>query len=179
MAKYLFMDTSALMHAYNELEVLIKEEQVKLVVCSVVLEELDNHKDGDNGECRFKARKALKLLNKYPESVEYVIDEVPNKFVLETLFYGFDIAKADNQILYSCYNFIQNHMNDDIVLATNDNGIVVKCKTLNMPYMKMIKAQEEELYKGYVELYGTEEENDNALLELMESENLHANQYIT
>ena len=178
MAKYLFMDTSALMHAYNELEVLIKEEQVKLVVCSVVLEELDNHKDGDNGECRFKARKALKLLNKYPESVEYVIDEVPNKFVLETLFYGFDIAKADNQILYSCYNFIQNHMNDDIVLATNDNGIVVKCKTLNMPYMKMIKAQEEELYKGYVELYGTEEENDHALLELMESENLHANQYI-
>ena len=84
--KYLFMDTSGLMHAYNELNEMIKEEQIKLVVCSTVLEELDNHKDGDNSERKYKARKALALLNSNPESVIYVIDEVPNKFVLETLF---------------------------------------------------------------------------------------------
>ena len=69
MNRILFMDTSALMHAYMELEDLIKEENVKLAVCSTVLEELDNHKDGDSGERKFKARKALALLNKYPEFV--------------------------------------------------------------------------------------------------------------
>ena len=177
MNKILFMDTSALMHAYMELEDLIKEENVKLAVCSTVLEELDNHKDGDSGERKFKARKALALLNKHPESVMYVIDEVPDKFVSETLFNGFDMDKPDNKILYTCYNFIENHK-DEVILATNDNGIIVKCNILGIPSMKMVKAHDEEIYKGYIELYGTEAENDNALLELMSSNKLHANQYI-
>ena len=177
MNRILFMDTSALMHAYMELEDLIKEENVKLAVCSTVLEELDNHKDGDSGERKFKARKALALLNKYPEFVMYVIDEVPDKFVSETLFNGFDMDKPDNKILYTCYNFIENHK-DEIILATNDNGIIVKCNILGIPSMKMAKAHDEEIYKGFIELYGTEAENDNALLELMSSNKLHANQYI-
>ena len=177
MNRILFMDTSALMHAYMELEDLIKEENVKLAVCSTVLEELDNHKDGDNGERKFKARKALALLNKHPESIMYVIDEVPDKFVSETLFNGFDMDKPDNKILYTCYNFIENHK-DEVILATNDNGIIVKCNILGIPSMKMVKAHDEEIYKGYIELYGTEAENDNALLELMSSNKLHANQYI-
>ena len=176
--KYLFMDTSGLMHAYNELNEMIKEEQVKLVVCSTVLEELDNHKDGDNSERKFKARKALALLNNNPDSVIYVIDEVPNKFVLETLFYGFDMDKPDNKILYACYCFMESVNDAEVVLATNDNGIIVKCNTLNIPSIKMLKAQEDEIYRGYIELYGTEEENDNALLDLMDSETLHANQYV-
>ena len=50
----------------------------------------------------------------------------------------------------------------EVVLATNDNGIIVKCNTLNIPSMKMLKAQEDEIYRGYIELFGTEEENDNA-----------------
>ena len=102
MDKVLFMDTSALMHAYTELEVMIKEEGIKLAVCSTVLEELDNHKDGESGERKFKARKALALLNKNPKSIMYIIDEVPDKFVANTLFNGFDMNKPDNKILYNC-----------------------------------------------------------------------------
>ena len=178
MDKVLFMDTSALMHAYTELEVMIKEEGIKLAVCSTVLEELDNHKDGESGERKFKARKALALLNKNPKSVMYIIDEVPDKFVTNTLFNGFDMNKPDNKILYTCYNFIETHPNVEVVLTTNDNGLIVKCNILDLPNMKMAKAQDEEIYKGYIELFGTEAENDNALLELMESGSLHANQYI-
>ena len=178
MDKVLFMDTSALMHAYTELEVMIKEEGVKLAVCSTVLEELDNHKDGESGERKFKARKALALLNKNPKSVMYIIDEVPDKFVANTLFNGFDMNKPDNKILYNCYNFIENHSNMEVVLTTNDNGLIVKCNILDLPSMKMTKAQDDEIYRGYIELYGTEAENDNTLLELMESGQLHANQYI-
>ena len=178
MDKVLFMDTSALMHAYAELEVMIKEERIKLAVCSTVLEELDNHKDGESGERKFKARKALALLNKHPENVIYVIDEVPDKFVINTLFNGFDMNKSDNKILYTCYNFIESNNDKEVILTTNDNGIIVKCNTLDLPCMKMSKSQDEEIYRGYIELYGTEAENDNALLELMESGRLHANQYI-
>ena len=178
MDKVLFMDTSALMHAYTELEVMIKEEGIKLAVCSTVLEELDNHKDGESGERKFKARKALALLNKNPKSVMYIIDEVPDKFVTNTLFNGFDMNKPDNKILYNCYNFIENHPNMEVVLTTNDNGLIVKCNILDLPSMKMAKAQDDEIYRGYIELYGTEAENDNTLLELMESGQLHANQYI-
>ena len=178
MDKVLFMDTSALMHAYVELEELIEKENIKLAVCSTVLEELDNHKDGTNGERKFKARKALALLNKHPENIIYVIDEVPDKFVINTLFNGFDMNKSDNKILYTCYNFIESNNDKEVILATNDNGIIVKCNTLDLPCMKMIKSQDEEIYKGYIELYGTEAENDNALLELIEAGQLHANQYI-
>ncbi len=176
MKKYLFMDTSALMHNSEELQSLINEEH-KLVVCSTVLEELDKHKDCDNNEKKFRARKAFRLLNNNTDSVIYVVNEVPNKFVLDTLFYGFDIDKEDNKILYAFYDFQKD--NPDTTFITNDNGLIAKCDLLQFPSLKLVKAQEEDgLYKGFIEIYGTEEENDNALLELMDSGTLHANQYV-
>ena len=176
MNKYLFLDTSAIMHTNSELEYLIKNENAILVVCSTVLEELDRHKDCDNNERKWRARKGLKLLNNNPDHVKYVVDEVPNKFVTETLFYGFDMKHPDNKILYACYEFSEKNKNT--ILVTNDNGMIAKCNMLKMPSMRLTQEQEEELYKGFIELYGTEEENDNTLLELMESGTLHANQYI-
>ena len=176
--KQLFLDTSALMHAYNELEKQIAEDDVTLVVCSTVLEELDRHKDGDNGERKFLARKSLKLLNNHPDNVLYVVDEVPNSFIVKTLFFGFDMDHPDNKILYACYSYMQENVGKDIEFVTNDNGLVAKANMLKLPVIRVAKAVEDELYKGYIELYGTEEENDNALLELMESKHLHANQYV-
>jgi predicted ribonuclease YlaK len=176
MDKYLFLDTSAVMHAFNELEVMI-EEGAKLVVCSTVLEELDRHKDGSNNEKKFKARKAFKLLNNHPKDVEYIVDEQPDKLIADTLFYGFDMKQPDNKILYACMSYMDNH-DVEAILVTNDNGMVAKANLLQIPVMKMIKAQEEEMYKGFIELFGTEEENDNALYDLMDSGTLHANQYV-
>ena len=176
--KHLFLDTSALMHAYNELEKQIAEEDVTLVICSTVLEELDRHKDGDSGEKKFLARKSLKLINNHPDNVLYVVDEIPDKYVVKTLFYGFDMDTPDNKILYACYNYMQNNLGKQVDFVTNDNGLVAKANMINIPVVRVAKAVEDELYKGYIELYGTEEENDNALLELMDSKQLHANQYV-
>jgi predicted ribonuclease YlaK len=170
------MDTSALMHGSSELKELMEDNAI-LVVCSTVLEELDRHKDCDSNEKKFKARQAFKLLNNNPNSIKYIVDEVPNKFVVETLFYGFDMDLPDNKILYACVDFIDKHKGEAI-LVTNDNGMVAKANMLNIPSMKLVKAQEEELYRGFIELYGTEEENDNKLYELMDSGTLHANQYV-
>ena len=176
--KYLFMDTSALMHGSVELQELINEENAVLVICSTVLEELDGHKDSNNGEKKYKARQAFKLINNNPNAIQYVVNEVPNKFVVETLFYGFDMKHPDNKILYACVDFMEKHK-DEVILVTNDNGMVAKANMLKIPSFKLIKAQEEELYKGFIELFGTEEENDNKLFEMMEHpEMLHANQYV-
>ncbi len=177
MKRYLFMDTSGLMGNHLELKKIL-EDDVVFVICSTVLEELDKHKDGSNNEKRYKARKALHLINDNPDSVVYVVDEVPNKFVVDTLFYGFDMKVPDNKILYACYNFMEQDKSIDVVLLTNDNGMRAKADMLGLPSMKLIQEQDEEMYKGFIELYGTEEENDNALLELMESCTLHANQYV-
>ena len=176
MNKYLFMDTSALMHNTKELQELINEG-AELIVCSTVLEELDRHKDCDNGEKKYKARQSFKLLNNNPDSIKYIVDEVPNKFVVETLFYGFDMDQPDNKILYACYNFLDKNKNS--ILVTNDNGMIAKANMLNIPAMKLVESQDEEMYRGFIELYGTEEENDNKLYEMMEHpESLHANQYV-
>ena len=156
--KHLFLDTSALMHAYNELEKQIEEEDIVLVVCSTVLEELDKHKDGESGEKKFLARKSLKLINNHPENVEFVVDEIPDKYVVKTLFYGFDMDAPDNKILYACYNYMQENSGVYVDFVTNDNGLVAKANMLNIPVVRVTKAIDEELYKGYVELYGTEEE---------------------
>jgi predicted ribonuclease YlaK len=170
------MDTSALMHAPNELKELINDGAI-LVLCSTVLEELDRHKDNGSSEQKWRARQAFKLINNNPNSVKYIVDEVPNKFIVETLFYGFDLDQPDNKILYACYNFMEDNKNQ-VVLVTNDNGLVAKANMLKLPSMKLIKAQEEELYRGFIELFGTEEENDNKLYELMDSGTLHANEYV-
>ena len=178
MDKYLFMDTSALMHATKELQEFINEG-AKLVICSTVLEELDRHKDCDNGEKKYKARQAFKLINNNPNSIKYVVDEVPDKFIVETLFYGFDMNHPDNKILYACFNFMEKQKEESCVLVTNDNGMITKANLLSIKAFKIIQGQDEELYRGFIELYGTEEENDNALFNMMsEPEKLYANQYV-
>ena len=179
MSKYYFADTSALMHAYNDLEKQIEADDIILVICSTVLEELDRHKDGDSGEKKFLARKSLKLINNHPRNIQYVVDEIPDKYLVKTLFYGFDMEAPDNKILYACYNFMEENKGEYVDLITNDNGMVAKAKMLNIPVIRVTKPIDEEFYKGYIELYGTEEENDNALLELLnQPSQLHANQYI-
>ena len=96
----------------KELENLLEDNDVRFVLCSTVLEELDRHKDCDNGERKWKARRAFKLINNNPDKMIYIVDEVPNQFIAETLFYGFDLKHPDNKILYTCVNFIESHKNN-------------------------------------------------------------------
>ena len=174
--KKFFVDTSALMSAYLELEQMIEEDKINLIVCSTVLEELDKHKDGESSERAFKARRAFKLLNNNRSHIIYVVDEVPDEYITKTLFNGFDMNHNDNKILYACFSYMENH--EDVVLLTNDNGMICKCNMLDIPSERMSVSVDEDMYKGYIELFGTEEENDNALYDLMKSGSLHANQYI-
>lgn len=175
--KYFFMDTSALMHNYVELENIVLETNNVLVVTTTVLEELDKHKDGSDREKAFLARKAFKLLNGLANNVKYVVDEVPNELIASTIFCGYDMNHNDNKILYSCYNFLQTS-DAEVQFVTNDNGLIVKCTALNISYLKLKSNIDDESYKGFIEIEGTEEENDERLLEFIENKSLYANQYV-
>lgn len=166
----IYLDTSALMHSTTVLEDLIKDNT--FVVCAIVLEELDNHKDGKDSDKSFKARNAIRFLRKHEDKIEFIMsDKCSNKEVKKLL----DPDKPDNKILSIALNY-QKETGKKIYLYTNDVSMSLKAKELNLNCIEPKDNKEE--YKGYIEIKGTEEENDYALKQLMESGTLHPNQYI-
>ena len=172
--KYIFLDTSSLMQSPEGVDNLLEREKAIALVCSVVLDELDKHKDFGDGERNYKARQAFKLINKLEEEDRILIAVQENA----TLPSNFDMRVPDNKIL-ACLKAMKNTLkNVDIELLTYDNGMKAKAKLLGIPTITMQEEDEEENYKGYIEIYGTEEENDEALYAMLETKKLHANEYV-
>ena len=172
--KYIFLDTSSLMQSPEGVDNLLEREKAIALVCSVVLDELDKHKDFGDGERNYKARQAFKLINKLEEEDRILIAVQENA----TLPSNFDMRVPDNKIL-ACLKAMKNTLkNVDIKLLTYDNGMKAKAKLLDIPIITMQEEDEEENYKGYIEIYGTEEENDEALYAMLETKKLYANEYV-
>ncbi len=172
--KYVFCDTSALMQSPEGVDKLLERENATALVCSVVLDELDNHKDFGDGEKNYKARQAFKLLNKLEEEDRILIAIQENA----TLPDNFNMKIPDNKILACLVSMKNTLKNVDIKLLTYDNGMKAKAKLLEIPTISIKDEDEEEDYKGYIELYGTEEENDEALYAMLETKRPYANEYI-
>ena len=168
----IYLDTSALMHSTTRLEKLIQDENT-LVVCAIVLEELDNHKDGKDSEKAFKARNAIRFLKKYESEIIFLMsDKCENDKVKELL----DSNKPDNKILSIALDYKET-IDDELRLYTNDVSMSLKAKKLGIECISP-EYEEDKSYKGYIEIKGTEEENDYTLRELMFSGTLHPNEYI-
>lgn len=169
----IYLDTSVLMHSTTRLEKLI-EEGNKLVVCTLVLEELDNHKDGKDGEKAFKARTAIKFLKKYENQIEFITSD---GYQAETIKrYELDPNKPDNKILEAAIIY-EIETGEKLEIYTNDISMSIKARRLGLECLAP-EYEEDKSYKGYIEIKGTEEENDYTLKELMVSDTLHPNQYI-
>ena len=172
--KYIFLDTSSLMQSPEGVDNLLEREKAIALVCSVVLDELDKHKDFGDGERNYKARQAFKLINKLEEEDRILIAIQENA----TLPSNFDMKVPDNKIL-ACLKAMKDTLkNVDIELLTYDNGMKAKAKLLGIPTITMQEEDEEENYKGYIEIYGTEEEIDQQLYDLMQANTLKVNQYV-
>ena len=172
--KYIFLDTSSLMQSPEGVDNLLEREKAIALVCSVVLDELDKHKDFGDGERNYKARQAFKLINKLEEEDRILIAVQENA----TLPSNFDMRVPDNKIL-ACLKAMKDTLkNVDIKLLTYDNGMKAKAKLLGIPTITIEIEDEEESYKGYIEIYGTEEEIDAQLFELELSKKLKTNQYV-
>ena len=172
--KYIFLDTSALMQSPEGVDNLLKKEEATALVCSVVLDELDKHKDFGDGERNYMARQAFKLLNKLEDEDRVLIAIQENA----TLPNNFDMRVPDNKILACLKAMKETLKNVDIKLLTYDNGMKAKAKILDIPTITMQEEDEEENYKGYIEIYGTEEEIDQQLYDLMQTKTLKINQYV-
>ncbi len=68
----IFLDTSALMRSISTLEILIEEKNT-LVICSIVLEELDNLKTNKDENKAFKSRQAIKFIDKHQDNIEFLL----------------------------------------------------------------------------------------------------------
>lgn len=168
----IFLDTSALMNSLENLRQIISNED-KLVICSIVLEELDSLKTNKDENKAFKARKAIKFIESNKDFIEFLLNEgeIVNSKVSDL---GFDMSKNDNLILSWCYNY--SLVNENTKLLTYDIAFRLKAELIQIEYITNNDNKEEEMYKGYVEIKGTSEENDYKLLEI--SSSLHPNQYV-
>ena len=169
----IYLDTSVLMHSTTRLEKLI-EEGNKLVVCTLVLEELDNHKDGKDGEKAFKARTAIKFLKKYENQIEFITSDGCQAEAIKR--HELDPNKPDNKILEAAIIY-EIETGKKLEIYTNDISMSIKARRLGLECLTP-EYEEDKSYKGYIEIRGTEEENDYTLKELMVSDTLHPNQYI-
>jgi len=169
----IYLDTSVLMHSTTRLEKLM-EEGNKLVVCTLVLEELDNHKDGKDGEKAFKARTAIKFLKKYEDQIEFITSDGCQAEAIKR--YELDPNKPDNKILEAAIIY-EIETGKKLEIYTNDISMSIKARRLGLECLTP-EYEEDKSYKGYIEIKGTEEENDYTLKELMVSDTLHPNQYI-
>ncbi len=167
----IFLDTSALMRSISTLEILIEEKNT-LVICSIVLEELDNLKTNKDENKAFKSRQAIKFIDKHQDNIEFLL----NDNIVSSVEYlpGFDMSKNDNKILSWCYNYKSN--NENVKFLTYDICLKLKAQFINIECLSIDRENENDEYKGYIEIKGTAEENDYKLLEL--SSVLYPNQYV-
>ena len=117
MITYKFYDTCSLLLKTNHL---FNEENVKVVISSISLQELEDIKTANNKdtEIKYSARKLLNILNENPEAYEiWVFKEDMLKPIVEK---GFDHINNDLKILACAFDYDCNVHPDETVFVTND-----------------------------------------------------------
>lgn len=161
------VDTSALMQSLKA----VKEtaENKALVITSIVLEELDKHKDCIDPNRSFKSRQALKFINENEDKIRFVVDEKID--ANNSFFKGYDLDKNDNKILYAAYLY-------EASVLTYDIGMKVKAKQIGLDVIDTFKHDED--YKGYIRIDGNTAEINDFFAQIEQGENfgLLTNQYV-
>ena len=117
MMTYKFYDTCSLLLKTNHL---FDEEDVKVVISSISLQELEDIKTANNkdADIKYSARKLLNILNENPEAYEiWVFKEDMIKPILEK---GFDHINNDLKILACAFDYDCKAHPDETVFVTND-----------------------------------------------------------
>ena len=114
---YKFYDTCSLLLKANHL---FDEEDVKVVISSISLQELEDIKTANNkdAEIKYSARKLLNILNDNPEAYEiWIFREEMIEPIAEK---GFTHINNDLRILACAYDYDYNEHPDETVFVTND-----------------------------------------------------------
>ena len=155
----ILLDTSTLIERENIIEELIDVYDICISITTV--EELDKLKTDKDSSLAFRARRAIKSLDKHKDGIEFIINN-NNRFEQDT---------NDNRI-------VSDACNTRSYLMTEDFNLKVKAASLSVPVVEPI-ASNHEVYRGYVDIFMTEEEQADFYSNLHTNiYNLKTNEYI-
>lgn len=162
--KYLFLDTNIFLHykGFEDIpwkELLVTDDEITIVLASIILREIDKHKDSAKGKVRDRAKKISKKVN------EVLLQNKPCRIPLvycressisEEEQRLFDLSVNDDRfllnILHCSYNI------EDVYVVSNDTDVILKAREVQLNYLYM-----DETYRASEE--PTEEEKKLRILQ--------------
>lgn len=149
--KYLFLDTNVLLHyqCFEDIpwqNLLKLQEDVTIVIAETVIAEVDKHKDGSRSKLRDRAKKMSSRIS------NILIDGMSSKVPVAYCEYvkptneeenRYDLSVNDNRIILSALH--SPFDNNDIIVVSADNNLIIKSKTAGLGFYKM---KEEYQIKG-------------------------------
>ena len=150
MMTYKFYDTCSLLLKTNHL---FDEENVRVVISSISLQELEDIKTANNkdAEIKYSARKLLNILNENPEAYEiWVFKEDMLKPIIKK---GFDHINNDLKILACAFDYDYKVHPDETVFVTNDLALkaIANC-FFGEDSIKSVNEVQLDQYCGYKEI---------------------------
>ena len=144
---YKFYDTCSLLLKANHL---FDEEDVKVVISSISLQELEDIKTANNkdAEIKYSARKLLNILNDNPEAYEiWIFREEMIQPIAEK---GFTHINNDLRILACAYDYDYNEHPDETIFVTNDLSLkaIANC-FFGEDSIESVNEESLDQYRGY------------------------------
>ena len=164
---YKFYDTCSLLLKTNHL---FDEENVKIVISSVSLQELEDIKTASNkdAEIKYSARKLLNTLNENPEAYEIWVfkEEMLEPIVSK----GFTHINNDLCILACAFDYDYYEHPDETVFITNDLALkaIANC-FFGEDSIESVNEEQLDQYTGYKEI----EVDDEMLAKFYEQPNIN------
>lgn len=156
MMTYKFYDTCSLLLKTNHL---FDEEDVKVVISSISLQELEDIKTANNkdAEIKYSARKLLNILNENPKAYEiWTFKEDMLKPIIEK---GFDHINNDLRILACAFNYDSTQHPDETVFVTNDLALkaIANC-FFGEDSIESVNEEQLDQYTGFKEIQLSDQE---------------------
>ena len=156
MMTYKFYDTCSLLLKTNNL---FDEEDTKVVISSISLQELEDIKTANNkdSEIKYSARKLLNILNDNPKAYEiWAFKEEMLKPIIEK---GFDHINNDLRILACAFNYDYTQHPDETVFVTNDLALktIANC-FFGEDSIESVNEEQLDQYTGFKEIQLSDQE---------------------
>ena len=133
---YIFLDTNSLLHFQDFENInwndIVKDPDYEIVICPMVLNEINKHKDSSIGKRRERAKNINKKLSDIIRKrrnckVPLTFCKNPSRTICESD--DFNSMSQDDWIVYSAVDF---DTQDRKVIISNDNGLFLRCQDLGI-----------------------------------------------
>ena len=175
---YKFYDTCSLLLKANSL---FDDENVKVIISSITLQELEDIKTANNkdAEVKYSARKILNILNEHPGA--YEISIYKDSMLEPIVSKGFDHINNDLRILACAFNYDYYIHPDETVFVTNDLALkaIANC-FFGEDSIESVNEEKLDQYTGYKEIVIDDEASLAFLYQHPDTNhfNLFINQYL-